>query len=305
MKESKSQPVNEKPELPTSKPTCGIVMPITVHPPFVNNHWIDVRSILDSAIDKAGFVPRLVSDAAAIGIIHARIATNLYKDPIIVCDVSGHNPNVMLELGIRLALKPVVIVKDDQTPFTFDTAPIEHLEYPRDLRHGKIEEFKDRLADSIRATYDQAEEHGYKSFLQSFAIKVPELQTQAVSPSELALDEIRDHLRLISRRVVAPTPTTSFPGAINHLKFTFPNGISSLELDGITRIFGVAPGFIGGNNYHISLPGSVNLRAVASAIRRVAPSLEFRVQRTVVSEDFGSESSSSSESASSADSSEE
>lgn len=75
----------------------------------------------------------------------------MYENPIVVCDVSGKNPNVMFELGIRLAFdKPTIIIKDDKTSYSFDTSPIEHLEYPRDLRYNRIEDFKSKLTDKIK-----------------------------------------------------------------------------------------------------------------------------------------------------------
>jgi hypothetical protein len=54
--------------------------------------------------------------------------------------VSGKNPNVMFELGIRLAFdKATIIIKDDKTDYSFDTSVIQHIPYPRDLRHNQIE----------------------------------------------------------------------------------------------------------------------------------------------------------------------
>jgi len=42
---------------------------------------------------------------------------------MIVCDISGRNPNVMFELGLRLAFdKPAIIIKDEITPYSFDTS---------------------------------------------------------------------------------------------------------------------------------------------------------------------------------------
>ncbi|MDX0654689.1 hypothetical protein GOD34_28880 [Sinorhizobium medicae] len=111
---------------------CGIVMPISAIDGCDEDHWLQVRDILNDAISSAAYEPNLVSDADVIGVIQKRIVQNLYDHPIVVCDVSGKNPNIMLELGMRLAFdKPVVIVKDDQTSYSFDTAPIEHLPYPR------------------------------------------------------------------------------------------------------------------------------------------------------------------------------
>src|SRR5687768_15159461 len=92
---------------------CGIVMPISAIDGCSAEHWSEVHDILADAIEAAGFSPQLVSDADDIGIIQKRIIQNLYENPVVVCDVSGKNPNVMFELGLRLAFdKPTLIVKD-------------------------------------------------------------------------------------------------------------------------------------------------------------------------------------------------
>ncbi len=89
---------------------CGIVMPIAVMDGYPESHWKDVKRIVESAIEEAGFEARLVSDADDIGVIHKRIVQNLYDNPMIVCDISGRNPNVMFELGLRLAFdKPTIM----------------------------------------------------------------------------------------------------------------------------------------------------------------------------------------------------
>lgn len=136
---------------------CGVVMPISSIDGCAETHWSEVRVILEEAIDQAGFEPNIVSNSDDVGIIQKRIIQNLYENPVVVCDVSGKNPNVMFELGLRLAFdKPTIIVKDDKTAYSFDTSPIEHLEYPRDLRFGKIVELKEKLADKICATYEKS-----------------------------------------------------------------------------------------------------------------------------------------------------
>lgn len=129
---------------------CGIVMPIATMEGYPESHWKDVKRIVESAIEDAGFEARLVSDADDIGVIHKRIVQNLYDNPMIVCDISGRNPNVMFELGLRLAFdKPTIIIKDEVTPYSFDTSVIEHLSYPKDLRFHKIEIFKAELKNRI------------------------------------------------------------------------------------------------------------------------------------------------------------
>jgi hypothetical protein len=98
--------------------SCGLVMPISAIDGCTAEHWSEVKSIIIEAVESITdpiFSVRLVGDADDIGVIQKRIVQNLYSSDIIVCDVSGKNPNVMFELGMRLAFdKPTVIVKDEK-----------------------------------------------------------------------------------------------------------------------------------------------------------------------------------------------
>ncbi len=179
---------------------CGIVMPISAIDGCLESHWKDVQDVLKDVIRDAGFEPNLVSDADDIGVIHKRIIQNLYDNPIVVCDVSGKNPNVMFELGIRLAFdKPTIIVKDDKTNYSFDTSVIEHLTYPRDLRFNQIVDFKTSLKEKITKTYERAvNDDNYTPFLGNFGkFKVAKIETEVVSPQELIQETVMEDLRTI------------------------------------------------------------------------------------------------------------
>lgn len=172
-------------------------MPISAIDNCSEQHWIEVKEILEDIIDKAGFEPNLVSNTNEVGIIQATIIQNVYENPIVVCDVSGKNPNVMFELGMRLAFdKPTIIVKDDITSYNFDTSPIEHLKYPRDLNYNKINSFKNELKEKIQATfYKSKEDSNFSTFLKHFGkFTVAKLDTKEVSKEEFiikVLDEFR------------------------------------------------------------------------------------------------------------------
>lgn len=169
-------------------------MPISELDGCSENHWRDVKTILIDAIKTAGFDADLVSEADDVGIIQKRIIQNIYENPIVVCDVSGKNSNVMFELGMRLAFdKPTIIVKDDRTNYSFDTSIIEHLTYPRDLRYSKIVEFKEKLASKIISTYEKStSDPSYTTFLKNFGeFTSPKLDTKEVSKEEFILEEIK------------------------------------------------------------------------------------------------------------------
>jgi len=209
------------PETESSKPEkCGVVMPISAIDGCPESHWLDVCAILYDAIQDAGFDPNLVSNADDIGIIQKRIIQNLYQNRIVVCDVSAKNPNVMFELGIRLAFdKPTIIVKDDKTSYSFDTSPIEHLTYPRDLRFSQIVDFKEQLATRIKATHHAATtDPHYTTFLKHFGtFAVAKLDSKEVSADELILSELRELRASIMARPsrheldVSPFPKVALP----------------------------------------------------------------------------------------------
>lgn len=187
---------------------CGIVMPISSMDGYPESHWKDIRRILESAIREAGFEARIVSESDDIGVIHKRIVQNLYENPMIVCDISGRNPNVMFELGLRLAFdKPTIIIKDDATQYSFDTSVIEHLSYPKDLRHHKIDIFKDELKDRIEKTYKTylKNPENYSTFLKNFGdFKTPIINEETVSVDKYMLDEIkglRSSVQSLSRSI--------------------------------------------------------------------------------------------------------
>src|SRR3569833_613015 len=154
---------------------CGLIMPIAECDGCSPAHWLEVRTILESAvaqIDKPKFRAKMVSEGEDTSVIHGRIVQNVYSNEIVICDVSGRNPNVLFELGLRIAFdRPVVLIKDDATAFAFDIGPLEHLVYPRGLRHGPIETFKTLLARKVSATHRDwyAPKNGGKpSYIEAF-----------------------------------------------------------------------------------------------------------------------------------------
>lgn len=174
---------------------CGIIMPISAMDGYSESHWQDVRRILQTAIENAGFETKIVSEADDIGVIHKRIVQNLYDNPIVVCDISGRNPNVMFELGLRLAFdKPTIIVKDDVTPYSFDTSVIEHLQYPKDLRYAKIGSFIENLTTRILQTLEiyNKDPSTYSTFLKNFgSFKVPKLDEKQIPIDNFLLEELK------------------------------------------------------------------------------------------------------------------
>ena len=155
-----------------SKVQCGVIMPISEADGYSAEHWASVYTIIKEAvtsIENVDFEVRLVSEDNKTHVIQKTILQKLYNSSIVVCDVSGRNPNVMFELGMRLAFdKPTIVIKDDATPYSFDTQPIEHLSYPRALTYQAIVAFKLQLAEKVTNTFLSSLQPNHLTFLKSF-----------------------------------------------------------------------------------------------------------------------------------------
>ncbi|SPF76750.1 hypothetical protein ALP8811_01764 [Aliiroseovarius pelagivivens] len=224
---AESRKIDEK-----KKPICGIVMPISDIDGCSPHHWAEVLGIVKEAADSAGFDAELVSESDDVGVIQQRIVQNLYDADIVVCDVSAKNANVMFELGLRLAFdKPAIVLKDDKTTYSFDTSPIEHLEYRRDLRYNDVLAFKEKLSQKMIATFEKSSDPEYTTFLKHFGkFKVAGLDTTEVTEKEFWASEfnsLRGQLRRLENQIAMPRLSTR--NALARSSFS-PNAPSRTEI---------------------------------------------------------------------------
>lgn len=173
---------------------CGLIMPISAIDDCNEAHWDEVRLIIKEALKDTLFRVELVSDSNEIGIIQKRIVQNIYDNDIVICDVSAKNPNVMFELGMRLSFdRPAIIIKDDKTNYSFDTSPIEHLEYPRDLHYHSIQNFKNKLKEKVNATFNASKLPEYTTFLKHFgSFVVANIDQKKVGKDDYIISVIND-----------------------------------------------------------------------------------------------------------------
>lgn len=194
------------------KKTCGLVMPISEIDGLPEGHWKDVRGILEKVATEQGFETKLVSAETVSGVLTTHIVTNLFENDIVICDVSARNPNVMFELGLRLAFdKPTIIIKDDVTAFVFDIQSIGHLRYPRTLRITEMEQFKLDLAQSLNDTYEKKQnDPDYSTFFSAYKIfeqpKVLEKSTNGVEYLSGRIDELFTLIAKSNVTAVKPDP---------------------------------------------------------------------------------------------------
>ncbi len=97
--------------MPAGEPTkCFVVMPFGVKPiPDVQGSYdFDkvYRVIIRRAIVQAGMEPIRADERKGSNLIHTDMFKDLRDQPVVLADLSLHNPNVFYELGIRHVMSP-------------------------------------------------------------------------------------------------------------------------------------------------------------------------------------------------------
>ena len=135
---------------------CGIIMPISPIGNYSTEYWKALKNSIINCARVAGFKePEMVSTEKTTLSILQRIFFNLLTNEMAVCVISGHNPNVLYELGIRIAFDmPCIILKDEITRPPFDLNSFEYMEYPTELSLMH-EEFEAQLTQTLVSYYDK------------------------------------------------------------------------------------------------------------------------------------------------------
>jgi hypothetical protein len=113
-----------------------------------------LNSIITPAGNKAGFSVE-TSKQKGSDIIHRTIVKKLLEADLVVADLTDHNPNVLCELGIRLANeKPVALIRAKGTERIFDVDILRIEDYNPNLWSTTIKGDIDKIAEHIKSTWD-------------------------------------------------------------------------------------------------------------------------------------------------------
>jgi hypothetical protein len=183
-------------------------MPITTPPEAVDlyggdrDHFVHVlEHLFVPAIEKAGYEP--VEPSAQGGdLIQAEIVKNLETADVVLCDISGLNPNVFFELGIRTALnRPVCMVRDEHTQrVPFDTGIINTHTYRAGLHPWQLEAEIEALASHLTTTAERAE--GRNSLWSYFGLTqrgTDAAEAVGGNPEQATLQLILDEMQRLRR----------------------------------------------------------------------------------------------------------
>jgi len=136
---------------------CFAIMPFVEREPARSRGFFDevLRALIAPAGREAGFEV-LTANREGSDVIHATIVNQLLDADLVVADLTENNPNVLFELGLRIAEdKPIALIRAKGTPPIFDVDNMLRVfEYDGNLWSSSIDHDRPRLTDHIKAAWD-------------------------------------------------------------------------------------------------------------------------------------------------------
>ena len=136
---------------------CFVIMPFTErqddHPPGFFDEVLN-RIFIPAAI-AAGFEVKTALRKGS-DVIQSTIVNDLLSADLVLADLTEHNPNVLFELGMRMAEdKPVVLVRAKGTGAIFDVDNMLRVaEYDPTVWPSSVEKDVPTLTEHIKAGWD-------------------------------------------------------------------------------------------------------------------------------------------------------
>ena len=140
----------QKPE----KKTCFVIMPFSDPEGYEIGHFDSIyKYTFAPAIEAAGYEPERIDENTVSNLIHGKMINELINAPMVLCDLSTNNPNVLYELGIRHAFdKPVVLVQEMGQDRIFDIGAITSVEYHPTRLYEEVVEDQKKITEAIVQT---------------------------------------------------------------------------------------------------------------------------------------------------------
>lgn len=228
--------------------TCFVIMPIADMPGYETGHFNRVYThLIKPACANAGFKPIRADEVTSSNFIVLDILKRIVECDIAICDLSGRNPNVMYELGLRQAFnKKTVLIKDDETISPFDVQAFRYCEYDSSMRIDNAQNNTISISKALSSTFS-ADENDVNSIVQLLKIQPAQVGEKTVLSQENTL--ILKAIRELEQRITPRTPakqSSLFSNNPNNNNNRYSNIGESLQ----SQLEFYPPEFLIGNFYH-------------------------------------------------------
>lgn len=139
---------------------CFVAMPFRERETARSRGFSDevLRALIAPAGREAGFEV-ITANRDGSDVIQATIVNYLLDADLLIADLTENNPNVLFELGLRIAEnKPVALIRAKGTPAIFDVDNMLRVfEYDPNLWSSSIENDRPKLIDHVKAAWENRE----------------------------------------------------------------------------------------------------------------------------------------------------
>lgn len=185
-------------------PECFVIMPFTTPEGYESDHFKKIyNQLFKPAIKAAGYEPHRVDEDNASNTIQSKIIERLIDAPMVLCDLSTRNPNVLYELGMRHAFdKPVLLVQEKSTPRIFDISGISTVDYRGTRLYDEILEDQELITKALKETASVKKKYSVLSTYGINAAKIRDAHSMSTDDRiSLQLSLITDTMNNIGDRL--------------------------------------------------------------------------------------------------------
>lgn len=198
------------------KKSVGIITPISGNDTHDGHYFEVVNELIKDALSKDIFdSPSIVSASSYLNTFQTNIIQNIANNDLVIVNITDDNPNVMIELGLRLGFdKPIIIIRDNNSSDApSDIKPLQYLAYtdPTNVDYSIINEFKTTLNTNAIELIEKYEANPHFSqFLGNFKItNVAQVDNNNFENINDALEDISSklndiHSSLLPEKLTAP-----------------------------------------------------------------------------------------------------
>jgi hypothetical protein len=134
-----------------SNRTCFVIMPFSDPEGYEQGHFKKIyEQIFKPAIEFAGFQALRCDEITNACSQYSNMFEHLDNDPLVLCDISTYNPNVLYELGLRhYSNKPSVIVQEEGQKHLFDLRQFNIISYRKNRLYDEVLADQQRIAKAL------------------------------------------------------------------------------------------------------------------------------------------------------------
>jgi len=141
------------------KKTCFVIAPIGEEDSEIRERSDKVlKHIIKPVLEELGYSALRADQISRPGMITPDIIQHVVEDPLVIADLTGHNPNVFYELALRhMVKKPVVQLINKGEPIPFDVSDLQTIEVDHtDL--DSVEACKEEMKKQIQWLQEHADD---------------------------------------------------------------------------------------------------------------------------------------------------